>query len=137
MATTAAPLVLGGLALFLLGRRDGDEDETPEPEVDPTEKIPEGFSCEDLVGIWHEPTEGNLPMTIAAYGVAHEYFLEALSQPGVGEGRQELVLEVLDQMASGCHWEDQLQYSARMTDLYNAMLKVHQNVVNELREGEG
>lgn len=133
MATTAAPLVLGGLALFLLGRRDGDEDEAP---ADPAKKIPEGFSCEDLVGIWHEPTEGNLPMTVAAYGQAHEYILETLRESGgTAAGRQELVLGSLERLASGCHWEDQLTYSVRMTDLYNAMLKVHENVVNEL-EGE-
>ena len=119
--------------MFLLGRREG-EDDAPAP---PVKKIPEGFSCETLEGVWHEPSEGNLPMTYDAYERSYEYIITTLRTSGGSSDDEEgLIQDALERVASGCHWEDQLQYSQKMTDLYNAMQVAHDNAVADLLEEE-
>lgn len=139
MATSAAPLILGGLALFLLGRREGEESEESKPVVE-FEELP-AFSCENLIGVWLEPTEGNLPMTFSAYEDSFDYMVEGVLKSGPeGPSKQELILGALDHVASGCHWEDQLQYTPRMIKLYNAMHRVYDNVlaqIDDVLTGEG
>jgi len=128
MAANAAPLVLGGMALFLLSRRGDDESATAPalPEPDP----PMEFSCDELLYVWHEPVGGNLPLTIAAYETAYEYMQHRfLDSDGADASQQGYTLDALDLIASGCHWEDQMKYSERMVEVYNAMGKVYDNVM--------
>lgn len=134
MAANAAPLLLGGMALFLLSRRGDGEGNQALPEPDP----PMEFSCENLVGVWHKPKGNNLPVSLLTYEVAYEYMQERyLDDGGDDASRSDYVLGALDLVASGCHWEDQMKYSERMVDVYNAMQVIYEDVTGDLSDGPG
>ena len=135
MAANAAPLVLGGMALFLLSRRGDDESATAPALTEPDP--PMEFSCETLTGVWHESINGDLPLTISAYETAYEYIQKRfLDSDGKDASQQGYTLDTLDLLASGCHWEDQMKYSERMVEVYNAMRTVYDNVMADLVGGQ-
>ncbi len=139
MAANAAPLILGGMALLFMSRRSDEDEAAPAlPEPHP----PMVFSCDTLVGVWHKKTDGLLPVTIAAYEDAYEYMqFRLVDSNGEDDKRVDLISGALDHIASGCHWEDQLQYTDRMKDVYDAMQVIHRKVladfIGQPSEGEG
>jgi len=127
MAANAAPLVLGGMALFLLSRRGDDESATAPalPEPDP----PMEFSCDNLFGVWHVEVDGGLPITFRAYRQAYD-FIQARFLDGGDLVRRQVVADTLDLIATGCHWEDQMQYTERMKDVYDSVQTIYGIVVD-------
>ena len=135
MSANATPLLLGGMALFLLSRR-GDDEGSKAPaltEPDP----PMAFSCEELPYVWHESVDGNLPLTIAAYETAYEYMQKRfMDSNGADANQRDYTLDALELIATGCHWEDQMKYSERMVEVYNAMQTIYDEVTAGLTGGQ-
>jgi len=90
--------------------------------------------CEELRGIWHEATGGDMPITIAGYRKAYSHIQLRMEESNWEADKDELVMETLEGLAPHCPWDDPEQYSDRMKDVQSSVDRIFDQIQER---GEG
>jgi hypothetical protein len=102
--------------------------------------------CEELRGVWHVATDGNMPITIAGYNKAYDFIKAELLKGGgtvdsdayASLGRfQTLIMGTLEGLSPHCPWGSDSEYSDRMRDVQGSVERIYGQVVTELQGGPG
>lgn len=123
MATNPAPWLLGAGALFLLMKDRG--------------AAVSADHCEELRGVWHVATDGNMPITIAGYNQAYDFIKAELLKGGGTVDSEALIVGTLEGLAPHCPWGSDSEYSDRMRDVQESVERIYGQVVTELQGGPG
>jgi hypothetical protein len=93
--------------------------------------------CEELRGVWHVATDGNMPITIAGYNKAYDFIKAELLKGGGAVDREALIVGTLEGLSPHCPWGSDSEYSDRMRDVQESVERIYEQVVTELQGGPG
>ena len=120
----AAPILLGGLGIFLLMRRGDDS----APATGPV-------NCDELAGIWNP--NGPPFLSMLAYDGSYERIQTLLlddPEEG-GQNKEAIVMSIVKDIAPACDWDNVDGYSDRMLDVYNSIGIVFDKVMSDMAQG--